>query len=163
MRINHNIMTKISIMEYFSKVEEKENEMIRCQDPTKRLPIYIELIQYKLNHSYILQELPYYYVRSLYDWIHSSIIYVEYCLSITDSRACMRMLHIKYEIIALINKIIEITSNDYDNLRKLYVLLIKSNDILENLHPSLTTTPISRNNIHLSDLINITTERHTYL
>jgi hypothetical protein len=77
---------------------------------------------------------------------------VEYCLSITDSRACLRLLHIKEEIIGLFNKIIEITSNDYDNLRKLYTLLVKSNNILENLHPSLMTTPSLRNNIHLNAL-----------
>ena len=145
-------MTKLSIREYFSQVEEKEYELIYCEDPTKRLPIYIEFIQYKLNHSYILHELPYYYIRSLYEWINSSIIYVEYCLSIVDSRACLRLLNIKQEIIEIISKIIEITSNDFDNLRNLYQLLIKSNDILQNLHPSLMTTPSSRNNIHLTAL-----------
>jgi hypothetical protein len=142
-------MTKLSIREYFTQVKEKEDQLIQCEDLTKRLPIYIEFIQYKLNHSYILQELPYYYIRSIYDWINSSIIYVEYCLSIVDSRACLRLLVIKQEIIELISKIIEITSGDYDNLCKLYQLLIKSNEFLENLHPSLITTPSSRNNIHL--------------
>ena len=148
-------MTKIPLKTYFSWIEEKQYEMFRCQDSTKRLPIYIELIQYKLIHSYILQELPYYYICSLYDWVHLSIIYVEYCLSIVDSRASLRMLHLKQEIIEIINKIIEITSNDYDNLRKLYTLLIKSNDILVNLHNSLTTMPILINNTHLANLINI--------
>jgi hypothetical protein len=92
-------MTKLSIREYFTQVKEKEDQLIQCEELTKRLPIYIEFIQYKLNHSYILQELPYYYIRSIYDWINSSIIYVEYCLSIVDSRACLRLLVIKQEII----------------------------------------------------------------
>jgi hypothetical protein len=157
-------MTKLSIREYFTHIQEKESELIDCDDLTKRLPIYIEFIQYKLNHSYILQELPYYYIRSIYDWINSSIIYVEYCLSITDSRACLRLLNIKEEIIELFNKIIEISSNDYDNLRNLYTLLVKSNDILENLHPSLMTTPSLRNNIHLRALTIISSgeERQNY-
>ena len=150
-------MTKLSIREYFTQIEEKECELIDCEDPTKKLPMYIEFIQYTLNHSYILQELPYFYIRSIYDWINSSIIYVEYCLSITDSRACLRLLLIKEELIGLFNKIIEITSDDYDNLRKLYTLLVKSNDILETLHPSLMTTPSLRNNIHLRALTIIST------
>jgi len=151
-------MTKLSIREYFSHIREKEFEMIRCENPTKRLPIYIEFIQYKLTHSYILQELPYYYIRSLYDWINSSMIYVEYGLSIVVSRACVRLTDIKHEIIDLFSKIIEITSDDYDNLRKLYGLLLKINEIVENLHPSLITTSSSRNNIHLSVLSIIANE-----
>ena len=57
-----------------------------------------------------------------------------------------------YDFVILINNIIEITSNDYDILNRLYNLVIKLNEFLENLHPSLITTPNTQNNIHLSML-----------
>ena len=145
-------MTKLSIQKYIEHIEENELSLMSCNDKTKILPIYLELIQFQINHSYILSELPYFYIRSLYDWINSSIIYAEYCLFIEISRACSRLLHIKEQIIEIINKMIEITSSDYDILCKMYDLLTMAKGILENLHPSLITTPNTRNNIHLQML-----------
>jgi hypothetical protein len=145
-------MTKITIQKYTSIVDEKELALISCKDKTKILPIYLELIQFQINHSYILQELPYFYIRSLYEWINSSIIYVEYCLTIGISRSCIRLLEIKEQIIEWFNKIIEITSGDYDILCEIYDLLTKIKEMLENLHPCLVTIPNTRNNIHLGIL-----------
>ena len=145
-------MTKITIQKYTSIVDEKELALISCKDKTKILPIYLELIQFQINHSYILQELPYFYIRSLYEWINSSIIYVEYCLTIDISRSCIRLLEIKEQIIEWFNKIIEITSNDYDILCEIYDLLTRIKGMLEILHPCLVTIPNTRNNIHLSIL-----------
>jgi hypothetical protein len=145
-------MTKLSIQKYMEHIEETELSLISCNDKTKILSSYLELIQFQINHSYILSELPYFYIRCLYDWINSSIIYAEYCLSIEISRACTRLLYIKDQIIEFINKIIEITSSDYDNLCKINDLLIIAKELLENLHPSLITTPNTRNNIHLHTL-----------
>ena len=142
-------MTKLSIQEYTSIMNDKEMELIYCKDKTKILPIYLKLIQFQINHLYILQELPYFYIRNLYDWVNSSIIYVEYCLSIDASRSCARLLAIKEQIIEYINKIIEITSSDYDILCEMYGLLTKVNEAFENLHPCLVTIPNTRNNIHL--------------
>ena len=119
---------------------------------TKILPIYLELIQFQINHLYILEELPYFYIRSLYEWVNSSIIYVEYCLSIDVSRSCQRLLEIKEQIIECINNLIEITSSDYDILREIYELLTNVKEVLENLQPCLITIPNSRNNIHLDAL-----------
>ena len=42
-------------------------------------------------------------------------------------------------------------------------LLKKSNDILQDLHPSLITTPSSRNNIHLTALTIISNGEHYLL
>lgn len=145
-------MTKLTINEYISIINEKEHDMVSCNDRLKILQMYLEYSQFQVNHSYILQELPYYYIRSLHDWVNSSMIYVEYCLSIEESRACIRLIHIKDQIIELINNIIEITSDDYDILNRLYNLVIKLNEFLENLHPSLITTPNTQNNIHLTML-----------
>ena len=142
-------MTKLSISQYTSIIKEKEDAMVSCGEPLKILQMYLEYTQFQVNHSYILQEVPYYYIRSLHDWVNSSMIYVEYCLTIEESRACLRLLCIKNQIIELINNIIEITSHDYDMLCKLYELVIKLNEFLENLHPSLITTPDTQNDIHL--------------
>ena len=92
-------MTKISIENWIDYLDDKESKMVYCDDKTKVLPIYLELIQFQINHSYILPELPYFYIRNLYDWINTSIIYIEYCLSIEISRACSRLLIIKLQII----------------------------------------------------------------
>jgi hypothetical protein len=142
-------MTKISIQQWIEYLKDRELLMINCSDKTRILPIYLELIQFQINHSYILPELPYFYIRNLYDWVNSSIIYIEHCLSIEISRACSRLLNIKRQIIEFIDKMIEITSNDYDILNKIYQLLIIAKDLFENLHPSLITTSNIRNNIHL--------------
>jgi len=150
-------MTKLSVQNYTSILCEKELLLISSKDKTKLLPIYLELIQFQINHLYILHELSYFYIRNLYDWINSSIIYVEYCLSIdiSRSRSCLRMLEIKDQIIELINKLIEVTSNDYDILCEIYELVTKIKSVFENLHPSLITTPNARNNIHLITLSTI--------
>ena len=149
-------MTKISIQKWIDYLKDKELKMVYCSDKTKLLPIYLELIQLQINHSYILPELPYFYIRNLYDWINTSIIYIEYCLSIEISRACSRLLIIKLQIIEIINKMIEITSNDYEHLTKIYELLIIAKDLFENLHPSLITTSNTRNNIHLCMMSTLT-------
>jgi hypothetical protein len=65
------------------------------------------------------------------------------------------MLEIKDQIIELINKLIEVTSNDYDILCEIYELVTKIKSVFENLHPSLITTPNARNNIHLITLSTI--------
>jgi hypothetical protein len=148
-------MTKLSVQKYTSMLCEKELLLISCKDKTKLLPIYLELIQFQINHLYILPELSYFYIRNLYDWINSSIIYVEYCLSIDTSRSCTRLLEVKDQIIELINKLIEVTSNDYDILCEIYELVTKIKSVFENLHPSLITTPNARNNIHLITLSTI--------
>lgn len=142
-------MTKLSINQYTLIIKKMEDVMVSCNDPVKILQMYLEYTQFQINHTYILQELPYYYIRSLHDWVNSSMIYVEYCLSIEESKACLRLLRIKNQIIELINNIIEITSDDYNTLRKLYELVIKLNEFLENLHPSLITTSSVQNDIHL--------------
>lgn len=143
-------------------MKEKEDVMVSCNERVKILQMYLEYTQFQINHSYILQELPYYYIRSLHDWINSSMIYVEYCLSIEESRACLRLLRIKNQIIELINNIIEITSNDYDTLCKLYESITKLNNFLENLHPSLITTSPIQNDIHLIALTIIPSIRMGY-
>jgi hypothetical protein len=145
-------MTKLTINEYIFIINEKEHDMVSCNDRLKMLQMYLEFVIFQVNHSYILQELPYYYIRSLHDWVNSSMIYVEYCLSIEESQACIRLISVKHQIIELINNIIEITSDDYDILNRLYNLVIKLNEFLENLHPSLITTPYTQNNIHLTIL-----------
>lgn len=142
-------MTKITIQKYLEYLEEKELKMISYRDKTKLLPIYLELIQFQINHSYILLEIPYVYIRNMYDCVNSSIIYIEHCLSIEISQACARLLLVKGQIIEIVGKMIEITSNDYDILCKIYDLLIIIKELLENSHPPLITTPNTRNNIHL--------------
>jgi len=142
-------MTKITIQKYVEYLEEKELSLISHRDKTKLLPIYLEWIQFQINHSYILLEIPYFYIRNMYDWVNSSIIYIEHCLSIEISRACARLLLVKGQIIEIIGKMVEITSNDYDILCKIYDLLIITKELMEGSHPSLITTSNTRNNIHL--------------
>jgi hypothetical protein len=142
-------MTRITIQKYVEYLEEKELAMISHRDKTKLLPIYLEWIQFQINHSYILLEIPYFYIRNMYDWVNSSIIYIEHCLTIEISQACARLLLVKGQIIEIIGKMIEITSNDYDILCKIYDLLIITKELLENSHPSLITTSNTRNNIQL--------------
>jgi hypothetical protein len=145
-------MTKISTDQYKSFVQQKELSMINMHDRTKKLRIYLELCKFQINHIYILPELPYYYIRSLYDWVNSSMIYVEHCLSIETSNACHRLLLVQSQVIELFSEIIEITSSDYDDLQELNVILLSLKAYLEGLHPSLITCPNTRNNIHIAFL-----------
>jgi len=146
-------MTKISINQYKSFVEQKELSMINMPDKTKKLRIYLELCKFQINHIYILPELPYYYIRNLYDWVNSSMIYVEHCLSIETSNACHRLLLVKSQIIELFSGIIEITSSDYDDLQELNVILLSLKRYLEELHPCVLTCPNTQNNIHIYTLM----------
>lgn len=146
-------MTKISIGQYKSFVEQKELNMINMMDRTKILRIYLELSRFQINHLYILPELPYFYIRNLYEWVNSSMIYVEYCLSIETSNACQRILLIQSQVIELFSGIIEITSSDYDDLQELNVILLSLKAYLEKLHPSVLTSPNTRNNIHIYTLM----------
>lgn len=146
-------MTKISIDQYRAVVVQKENCMINMTDRTKILKIYLELCGFQKNHIYILPELPYLYIRSLYDWVNSSMIYVEYCLSIETSNACHRLLLIQSQVIELFTQIIEITSSDYDDLQDLNSILLVLKATLEGLYPSLLTSPNTQNNIHIHTLM----------
>lgn len=145
-------MTKISIDQYKSFVDQKEMSMINTMDRTKILQIYLELCRFQRNHTYILSEMPYLYIRSLYDWVNSSMIYVEHCLSIETSNACTRLLLIQSQVIELFTRIIEITSSDYDDLQNLNIILLSLKAYLEELHPSLLTCPNTQNNIHIHTL-----------
>jgi hypothetical protein len=145
-------MTKIGIDQYKYFVEQQEIGMINMTDRTQVLKLYLGLCRFQINHKYIFSELPYLYICSLYDWVNSSMIYVEHCLSIETSSACPRLLSIQSQVIELFTGIIEITSSDYDDLRDLITILVALKTTLESLYPALITCPNTQNTIHINTL-----------
>ena len=78
-------MVKITQTQYFQYIAFKSN-MILVEPPTKIMEIYSDIIQFQLNHVYILEETASLeYLNDLFLRINKIIIYIEFQLSIEET------------------------------------------------------------------------------
>lgn len=78
-------MVKITQTQYFQYIAFKSN-MILIEPPTKIMDIYSDIIQFQLNHVYILEETASLeYLNDLFLRINKIIIYIESQLSIEET------------------------------------------------------------------------------